>query len=424
MTLGSLRRLVDEAVTFMVPEVPDAQAIHLRPIALADLAHAEPPPVTYAWAGRIPVGFVTLLGGHGGSAKTTLATQLAICAAAARQMLGIDTMHSAVAFYSAEDGADQMRRGVHRICRAMQIDPAELEGLLHILDMTQVDPVLFHEVSDRGGRRFGAATPTLEALRAYVERHGIRLLVIDNASDTLDASENDRARVRGFMRALARIAAACDCAVLLLAHVDKGTSRGDRGGSESYSGSTAWHNSARSRLFLSRDREGALVLEHQKHNLGPLAEPLRMVWPPGGILQADQPLQGVVAYIDGDNDTKALLRLIHEFHGRGEHVSTATTSRTNAALLLAREPAFPRGRNAPEVFELLRGAERRGLIERQAFKGPDRKPRERWALTATGLGHIGAATAATAATPKVTAPTAAAAAPAATAATCRRGYGG
>jgi hypothetical protein len=60
-------------------------------------------------------------------------------------------------------------------------------------------------------------------------------------------------------------------------------------------------------------------------------------------------------------------------------VTTATTSRTNAALLLAREKRFPKHLKAPDVFNLLRDAERARLICREQFRGADRKPRERWA---------------------------------------------
>ncbi|NZA00579.1 hypothetical protein H0I39_19675 [Ottowia beijingensis] len=46
-------------------------------------------------------------------------------------------------------------------------------------------------------------------------------------------------------------------------------------------------------------------------------------------------------------NTKALLRLIAEFTERGEHVTTATTSRTHAAKLLCNEPGYPRVSSPP-----------------------------------------------------------------------------
>lgn len=219
------------------------------------------------------------------------------------------------------------------------------------------------------------------------------------------------------MRELAGLAHV-DRAVLLLAHVDKGTARGTAGGSDGYSGSTAWHNSARSRLYLSRDKDGALLLEHQKHNLGSLREPLRLLWPEGGIPQLDAPASGIVRAIGDQVDSKAILRLIHEFTVRGEFVGTATTSRTHAGKLLRGEPSFPHRLKDAALFDLLRQAERRAWIVRETFKGPDRKDRERWMVTPQGREFAGiAATAATAATSNNSASGAEAAALAATAAT-------
>jgi len=177
--------------------------------------------------------------------------------------------------------------------------------------------------------------------------------------------------------------------VLLLAHVDKGTSRGDRGpNSEGYSGSTAWHNSARSRLFMSRDKEGALTLEHQKHNLGKLREPLHLVWPEGGIPQLDEPVSGPVQGISDRTETRALLALLHEFFGRGEYVACAQNSTANAARVLSSQKGYPK-RKPAEVFDLMRAAERQGLIGRQSYRNADRKERERWGLTTAGCDLIG-----------------------------------
>jgi hypothetical protein len=184
------------------------------------------------------------------------------------------------------------------------------------------------------------------------------------------------------MRSLARIARERDAGLLLLAHVDKGTSRGDRGhNSEGYSGSTAWNNSARSRLFMSRDKDGALLLEHQKYNLGRLAQPLRLSWPEGGIPQADEPVNGFVQHIADGTDAKALLKLIHDFYGRGEFVATDTRSRYHAAKVLSHESTYPKRRKPPEVFKMLVDLERRQLLQREAYKDRNRKQHERWTLT-------------------------------------------
>ena len=388
------------------PSKPKAES-PFNIVAFDDLAHTEPEGPRYVWHGLVPAGFVTLLGAHGGTGKSTVALMLGVCVALGRPLFGIRTEPGNVAFFSGEDGAQLLRHRLHTVCKCMGVEIRDLKDRLHIIDATD-DPVLFAEVTT-AGRREGVTTATFDALARLVREQDVRLLVIDNASDTFDASEIDRARVRGFMRALSSLARENDAGLLLLAHVDKGTSRGDRlQNTEAYSGSTAWHNSARSRLFMSRDKDGALTLEHQKNNLGPRRDPIGLVWPAGGIPQTDEALSPMVQGIADRNHEKALIRLIAEYTERGEFITTATTSRTHAAKLLRHEPTFPHRMKDGEVFDLLRRAERAGYLERVKFKGVDRKDRDRWQATASGASFAGlpAATAATAATTQVTAPSA------------------
>ena len=386
-------------------------------VPFADLSTSEPSPPTFVWEGWVPAGHVTLLAAHGGAGKSTIALMLAVSVALGLPLFGVPTRQGNAAFYSGEDGAGLLRHRPRLVCQGLDVCVDDLDGRLFILDATDDDPTLFTEVTI-AGRREGVPTGTYSGLREFVAANAVSLVVVDNASDAFDASEIDRARVRGFMRALAGIARERDAGVLLLAHVDKGTSRRERDDSEGYSGSTAWHNSARSRLFMNRDKEGGLLLQHQKCNVGMLREPLRLVWPEGGIPQADEAFGPVVQGIADRGQTKALLRLIAEFTERREFVTTATNSRTHAAKLLHQEPAYPKLKDC-EVFDLLRRAERAGHLEKVGYKGTDRHPRERWQVTAAGAAFAGipAATAGTAATSEVNASNAVPAEPAATAAT-------
>jgi putative DNA primase/helicase len=398
---------------------PAAPPLPFTVVSFADLMTADPAAPAFVWEGLIPAGHVTLLAAHGGTGKSMIALMLAVSMALGLPLFGIPTRRGNAVFYSGEDGAAMLRYRLQLICRGMGVSVDDLSGRLFILDATDDDPTLFAEVTT-AGRREGVTTGAYAGLREFIAANDVSLVVVDNASDAFDASEIDRARVRGFMRALARIARERDAAVLLLAHVDKGTSRGERDDSEGYSGSTAWHNSARSRLFMSRNKEGALLLKHQKCNVGKLRDPLRLVWLEGGIPQADESFGPVVQGIADRGQTKALLKLIAEFTSRDEFVSTATTSRSHAAKLLRDEPSYPKLKDG-EVLALLRQSERVGQIERIAYKGADRKPRERWDVTASGAEFAGipsnAATAATSPLLEVTAPSAEPVKPAATAAT-------
>lgn len=397
------------------PAAPAAVPFEVVPIA--DLAHSVPPAPLFAWEGIVPLEHVTLLGAHGGAGKSMLMLMLAVCTALGRPLFNIPTRQGKVAFFSAEDGANLLRHRLHIVCRCMGVRIQDLEGKLFLLDAAEQDPTLFAEVA-AAGRREGRTTPAYDALREFLRARSISLLIVDNASDVFDANEIERAKVRAFIRSLARLAREGKAAVILLAHVDKGTSRQERTSTEGYSGSTAWHNSARSRLFMRTESDGALVLEHQKNNLGPKHAPLRLIWPADSIPQLDEAFGPVVQGIADRAHERELLRLIAEYSERGEHITTATTSRTHAAKVLRQEPGFPQRLKDAEVFDLLRKAERSGYLARVTYRGADRKPRECWEVTAAGMAFARrAATAATAATSDVTAPTAEPAEPAATAAT-------
>jgi putative DNA primase/helicase len=275
-----------------------------------------------------------------------------------------------------------MRYRLKRICEEMGVGPSELNGKLWILDTTVSDPTLYREE----GRGSGIVTPTYERLDAFLVAKGAGLVVVDNASDAYDASEIDRAKVRAFIRALAKIARASNAGIVLLAHVDKGTSRGERAGTEGYSGSTAWNNSARSRLFMRQDgSEDRLVVEHQKANHSRKHSALRLRRPDGQLVpvlcgQVDPMVDGVL----DRSDTKALLCLIAEFNSRGEYIATSRNSRNHAGKMLHREALYPKGLRADDLFVLLRQAERAGYLERFAYKSDHRKDKERWEVTGKG----------------------------------------
>lgn len=386
MTVEDIREHAARARKFS-PRTPPPP---FKVLPFGDLAHTDPAPPAFWWDGYMPAGEVTLFGAHGGTGKSLIALMLAVSLALGQPLFGVPTRRAVVVFYSAEDTPETVRFRLHKICRLLAVDIASLEGRLHILDATSCDPVLFHEVSARG-QRTGATTPTYAALVEYFESVAGDVLVIDNASDVFDGNEIARAMVRAFMRSLVQIARPRGGGVLLLAHVDKLTARGQASGTDAYSGSTAWHNSARSRLYLARGLDGGLSIEHQKSNHGRQRDPLSLIWPEDGLPQVDAPASGFVHHLVASVDAKALLKLIGEAYGRGEYVATDPRSRYHAAAVLGALPTFPKRRSRAEVFAMLREAESRGFLTREIYRDRNRKAHERWALTNSGCAHVGIA---------------------------------
>lgn len=368
-----------------------APAVAFSHVTLADLHTAEPQPQQWWWDGYVPAGHVTLWSGHGGAGKSTLALMLLACMAMGRTFLGKGTRRGRLLFFSAEDPGQLVRLRLRRVCTVLDIDPAALAERLRVIDATELDAALYVE-QRIGGVRHGATTPTYEALRQYVEAEGIDVLVLDNASDLFDGDEIVRTLVRGFIRSLAQLVRQRGGAAVLLAHVDKGTSRAGKGASsESYSGSTGWHNSVRSRLVLLEKEPGLLELQHQKCNLGPKQAPVVLTWPEGGLptmVDPTLPPPDSAARPNAGASMRALVALIRDYYERGEWVSTSVQSQSNASRLLSAEARYPRHLKPTQVVHLLREAQRARFIEAESYRGADRKERQRWRVTAAGVAMV------------------------------------
>jgi hypothetical protein len=361
------------------------------PVDLSSLGHEQPPGPTSWWGRYLPAGEVAGAGGHGEVGKSTvLGIQLGAHLAVGAEFLGQEVRRARVAYYSAEDPPHVVLHRLDKACRVHGFDPAEVRSGFHVLDASEGHGALFVE-QRAAGVRVGTTTAAYAALSRYVADNEIDVVIIDNTSDVFESDEISRPMVRRFIRSLAQLVRPRGGSVVLLMHVDKSTARGLSSGSDNYSGSTAWHNSVRSRLFLKATDDGGLELRHEKCNYGPKHAPVMLRWPADGLPELDAPLSPVVQGIADRGDLKALLGLIHEFHGRGEWVATGTSSPANASRVLASAKAYPKRRKPAEVFEILRDAERSGHLARDVYRTVDRKERERWVLTPAGFGLIGVA---------------------------------
>lgn len=346
----------------------------LRPVDLADLARAEPPPVEYVVEGLIPRALV-LLGGHGGAGKSIMALVIAAHVAAGHPFAGHAVRQGRAVFASLEDPAALIRWRLRRIAEAYHLPLAAVARNLVILDGSESDASLAVEVADLGVRSI-APTAALEELRGATA--GAELLVIDNASDAFTADENNRRQVRTFMRMLSRLGHDTGAAVILLAHIDKNAARYGAGG-QTYSGSTAWHNSARARLALTVE-DGLVRLGMEKNNVGRLADPLFFRWTEHGVLlpasPADVPDDPPDAAGDNQSIMRCLARALHE----GVIVPTARTGPSNTHAVLKTHPDLPgwalkdRGRFWAAITRL----QRLGWIEAETFTTHSRNRRERW----------------------------------------------
>lgn len=358
----------------------DVAGLRARLVALTDLDDAPPPA---HWIAQVlPAGEVTLLGGHGGLGKSYLALLFALHLVTGRPIGPLSVKPCAVLFFSAEDGARSLRYRVARLCFALNVDPESLIGRLHLLDMSDVDAVLFRDPGRLAN--VSALTESFARLSALVEELDPGVIVIDGASDTFDADEVQRARVRAFMRALRRLAQPAR-AVLLLVHVNKATANKPKGGAEvteTYSGSTAWHNSARSRLSLTGEAGALLELRHEKANHGMKAPPIPVEFRDGVpriVGEGASPAAAFAAHLERERDARdaeTLCAIIADFAARGEYVTAAMQGGHTCYHTLREAPQFPEGTSAPRCRRLVRNLIDAGKIIRTTIAGPYRKPRD------------------------------------------------
>lgn len=345
----------------------------LRMVSLKNLLTTPAPAPPYAIAGLVPRRVVTLLAGHGGAGKSIIGLTLAAhLAGGAHTWAGFTVEDGRALFVSLEDPGDVVRHRLRKIVETYSLDAAKIERRLTVLDGTAGDATLAGEVNDAGVRRL-AFTATLAELADAARGH--RLIVIDNASDAFSGNENERRQVRAFIRELARIAVENDAGLILLAHIDKNAARHGSNG-QSFSGSTAWHNSARSRLALTRSEIGTIELVHEKSNFGPLADPLPLEWATSGVLLPMRHKTGTSA----PDDAAGVLAALEAAQAAGVDVGTGRTGNGNAHAILSTFSELPdslkgaRGRRA--FWAAVGMLQKAGRITTTTITTAQRKPKK------------------------------------------------
>lgn len=253
----------------------------LAAVDLSDTMTARLEPPRFILKPWLPRRLVALLGGHGGMGKSYLALVIAAHVAAGARFAGMEVEQARVVFVSLEDEPAIVRYRLRLLIEEYQLNHFKVLENLVLVDGTETHAALMAEVPPN------IATLTASYRELADLAAGAGLVVIDNASDAFDGNENQRRHVRGFIRALTTIARDNDAAVLLLAHIDKLAARNGSQGN-SYSGSTAWHNSCRSRLAIIPQEDGSMLIEHEKNNLGPKADPLAIVFTSKGVPVPEQ----------------------------------------------------------------------------------------------------------------------------------------
>jgi hypothetical protein len=307
----------------------------LRPADMRALSGALSTPPRFVMAPYFPRSVVTLFGGHGGIGKSLLALIFAAHVAAGRWWSGHQVETGKVTMYSLEDDASRVGYRLQRIVEAYNLDAEKVFANLRVFDWSEGDTALVVEKAEFGIHTL-EATPLFTRLK--VSAAGSDLVLIDNASDAFDGNENSRRQVRAFFHMLkTAIAMPNDAAVVLLAHIDKTAARYGAAGN-SYSGATAWHNSARSRLALLEGKDD-IELRQEKSNFGKSGSTVNLRWNDHGVLMPCA--AGESTNENEGQDSAGVLAAIRSAAVAGTPVGTGRSGPGNTHQVLSTFGALP-----------------------------------------------------------------------------------
>lgn len=256
-------------------DAPIAAPQGLALINPATWATVDAPVREWALDHWIPARQATYLTGAGSAGKSLIAQQLCTCIAYAAPFMGIEPRQAVAIYLTCEDDADELHRRQKAICSALNVPIAALGGRLHLISLAGMignELALF----DPLGRM--TATQQYADLLAAVRATGAGFVALDNVAHLFSGNENIRNQVAAFCGLLNNLAADTGAAVLFIGHPNKA--------GDNFSGSTAWENQVRSRLFLEtpRDANGATIdsdartLTRAKANYARNGEALAFRW--------------------------------------------------------------------------------------------------------------------------------------------------
>ena len=245
---------------------------------------AQAPIREWVVEGWIPRGVVTGMYGDGGVGKSLLAQQLLTSVSCVKSWLGLNVKGGRAFGFMCEDDASELHRRQESINRAYGLTMPNLE-FLRIAARFGFDNLLmtFDE------RNRGSPTELFAEVCKFLTKFPPTLVVLDTLADIFGGNEIMRAHARQFVQGIGgQIARQFNCAVVIAAHPSaSGMSTGSGAG-----GSTAWSNTFRSRLYMTRpEGEGNDDVRHlsrMKANYAPKGGEIVVKWTEGAFLPVEK----------------------------------------------------------------------------------------------------------------------------------------
>jgi RecA-family ATPase len=332
---GTVDRLKAKALSEIEPSKRDPWDEAVFPLDTLDLSTVPTdavPERKWIVSDLIPDRNVTDISGDGGLGKSLLALQLGIAMTAKCEWIGTLPKPGVVLYVSCEDDRDEILRRRNAVLAGMGLRPKDLDGF-YLLDLTSADATELAGYNAQ--RQFGPTElyarieATIAAMRRKHPADDTRACaIIDTRADMFGGNELSRVEVRAFVRALRRLCLKHDMAVILLSHPSNSGMNSGSG----QSGSTAWGNSVRSRLYLtapkaSEDSEpdpDLRILSNKKSNYGPRGSEIVLRWKDGMFRPEGGSLTGLDRKLQEKKIEMRFLELLKERGDQNRRVNSSS----------------------------------------------------------------------------------------------------
>jgi hypothetical protein len=239
-----------------IADVPEKQ--HTKSTRFVDIP--DPGPRRYILDGLMPEGYVTMVYGDGGVAKSMLALSLGLeFASGSGHWLGRELGEAGpVLYFDFELEAAEQRRRVYQLAQGLGLEAPP--GNMRYLSALGL------------GIKKAFDTALTEC-----QEHGVRLLVVDSLSIALEGDAEAAKDVIGFFREKLATFRAAGVTVLVIDHQSR-SQKGENYTSKSAFGSVFKTNISRSVIQIvpvsQGDNERRVRLSHNKVNFGAQVKPL------------------------------------------------------------------------------------------------------------------------------------------------------
>jgi len=271
-----------EAAKFFSDLTPPAESIKCFRVCELGLTRPERKWVVEGW---IPAGPAkpSLFTGDGATGKSLLALQLGMSVAAGIPWLGMKVGRMPAVFVTCEDDKEELDIRIYDIRHAAPETYGRMpaDTPFHLVPRVGQDNVLCVEQDGRTvkGPFWGTLSNTLKRFP------GPKLLILDTVADMYAGNESNRSGVTTFLKAIiGELAHIHECTPLLIAHPPKSD--------QTFSGSTAWSNSVRNRVYLKHPNPKARgvyrTMTTEKSNFSAGDGSMALQWKNGLFIPVDQ----------------------------------------------------------------------------------------------------------------------------------------